>query len=48
MKLLVIDTNVALDLCVFADRGTEPLRLARLGGHDRALEYSLARCAERP
>jgi putative PIN family toxin of toxin-antitoxin system len=37
MKPLVIDTNVALDLCVFADPATEPLRQALAQGQWRCL-----------
>ena len=37
MKPLVIDTNVALDLCVFADPATESLRQALARGEWRCL-----------
>lgn len=33
MKPVVLDTNVALDLCVFSDPAAEPLRQALAQGH---------------
>jgi putative PIN family toxin of toxin-antitoxin system len=43
MKSLVIDTNVALDLCVFADPATEPLRQALAQGDWRCLATAAMR-----
>ena len=43
MKSLVIDTNVALDLCVFDDPATEPLRQALTQGDWRCLATAAMR-----
>ena len=43
MKPLVIDTNVALDLCVFADPASEPLRQALAQGQWRCLATAAMR-----
>jgi predicted nucleic acid-binding protein len=43
MKPLVIDTNVALDLCVFADPAIEPMRQALAQGGWRCLATAAMR-----
>lgn len=43
MKPLVIDTNVALDLCVFADPASESLRQALVQGEWRCLATAAMR-----